>query len=455
MMNSLKEYQRDAVQRIEQSERGMLVYHRMGLGKSFVAAYFITKEYREGRRPLLIMNTSIRENMLGALSKYLRLEGEEGLYPKVRRSIDFVSLNAYNLGQQFAKAASKLDGRTVIVDEAHNLFRQINNRCPAAMKIYDTLVHSRVKLVFLTGTPVSHDIFEIIPCMNMLEGRMRYSPFDEKDLGAFLPVIEEFASRLVVHHDHDETRLPTVLPLKIEEVRMSKEFYWSTYLPMARKEAKSPVVNQQSNSIANYRMKSRMLCITPEKLERIYRNVMSIPGPGIVYSQFVDKGLKALAAYLDRRGWAPYGTDDRLATNRYVVMSGNMSMRRREELLEIFRSDENRDGRLIRLFLVSSVGSEGISTRWVRHVHSTEPYWDNQRLSQVVARAARLDSHTDLPLEERTIQPFLYISIPPQGVVVTGGCTSDEALYHMSLHRDAQSKRVLDALVRGAALRAT
>src|SRR5690606_40505965 len=76
---------------------------------------------------------------------------------------------------------------------------------------------------------------------------------------------------------------------------------------------------QAEDGIRDFHVTGVQTCALPI-FERIYRNVMSIPGPGIVYSQFVDKGLKALAAYLDRRGWAPYGTDDRLATNRYVVM---------------------------------------------------------------------------------------------------------------------------------------
>ena len=69
----------------------------------------------------------------------------------------------------------------------------------------------------------------------------------------------------------------------------------------------------------------------------------------------------------------------------------------------------NSNGELIKLFIISSSGAEGIDLKNVRFVHLTEPYWHPVRIEQVIGRAKRICSHKDLPVEEQTVKVFLYI----------------------------------------------
>ena len=82
------------------------------------------------------------------------------------------------------------------------------------------------------------------------------------------------------------------------------------------------------------------------------------------------------------------------------------------ELIHKIRAkyQNNLYGGVIKLFMITSAGAEGINLRNTRYVHVTEPYWHNVRLEQVVGRARRIKSHMGLPEEMRTVEVFLYMS---------------------------------------------
>ena len=82
------------------------------------------------------------------------------------------------------------------------------------------------------------------------------------------------------------------------------------------------------------------------------------------------------------------------------------------ELMHKIRAkyQNNLYGNVIKMFMITSAGAEGINLRNTRYVHVVEPYWHNVRLEQVVGRARRIKSHMDLPEEMRTVEVFIYMS---------------------------------------------
>ena len=66
-------------------------------------------------------------------------------------------------------------------------------------------------------------------------------------------------------------------------------------------------------------------------------------------------------------------------------------------------------GDIIKVFMITSSGAEGISLKNVRYVHIMEPYWHPVRKEQVIGRARRICSHDKLPENERNIKVFLYL----------------------------------------------
>ena len=61
----------------------------------------------------------------------------------------------------------------------------------------------------------------------------------------------------------------------------------------------------------------------------------------------------------------------------------------------IFNSPENKDGSLCKVLISNVV--EGISLRRVTQVHVCEPWWNMSEMEQIVARAIRFCSHSDVP----------------------------------------------------------
>ena len=72
--------------------------------------------------------------------------------------------------------------------------------------------------------------------------------------------------------------------------------------------------------------------------------------------------------------------------------------------------ENNLFGEVIKVFMITSSGAEGINLKNTRYVHIVEPYWHMVRPDQVVGRARRICSHQDLPEELRTVKVFLYVS---------------------------------------------
>lgn len=116
---------------------------------------------------------------------------------------------------------------------------------------------------------------------------------------------------------------------------------------------------------------------------------------------------------------------------RYIAYTGDEMREARRVMLDIFNAkwsklhpalkaqvdtmtggaEHNQDGGIVKVFMITQSGAEGISLSNVRQVHLMEPYWNYVRLEQVKGRAIRICSHMDLPPEERTVEVFTYLSV--------------------------------------------
>ena len=175
--------------------RGLLVYHTMGMGKTRLAVAVAMALWDV--RPVVVMlahslQANFRETVhevVGLLNAGEPPEVIAQLSAAAVRRCAFVSMDAYNAADQLARvgpgaktvkrrdltgATGGLDGKLLIVDEAHNFFRAIINSASEkanARRAYDMVMHAQnLRIVFLTGTPAAKDPFELVPCFNMLAG---------------------------------------------------------------------------------------------------------------------------------------------------------------------------------------------------------------------------------------------------------------------------------------------
>ena len=83
------------------------------------------------------------------------------------------------------------------------------------------------------------------------------------------------------------------------------------------------------------------------------------------------------------------------------------------EAKRTFNSFKNKDGSLLKVILGTRSIMEGVSFKNVKQVHITEPWWNEARIEQILARAVRFCSHSQLPFEEQYTDVYKHYSILP------------------------------------------
>jgi len=121
-------------------------------------------------------------------------------------------------------------------------------------------------------------------------------------------------------------------------------------------------------------------------------------------------------------------TDDEWSRPHYALYTGTEDKKEKDIIRAIYNGDwndipatiarklklknhNNNVGEIIKVFMITASGSEGINLRNTRFVHIMEPYWNPVRSEQVIGRARRICSHQNLPEELRTVQVFLYLMV--------------------------------------------
>jgi hypothetical protein len=202
-------------------------------------------------------------------------------------------------------------------------------------------------------------------------------------------------------------------------------------------------IEQFKTKKEEYFSKGKLELYSP-KYQKILDTLLPSPGPVLIYTQFKTlEGVTLFTMALEQQ--QNYGSMDietdgkgtwRLKEStktggkrpRYIQYTGNITKEKRDILKAIFNAewskipsslaeevkalagqDHNRDGMLVKVFMITQSGAEGISLSNVRQVHIMEPYWNKVRTDQVKGRAIRICSHADLPPEDRVVDTYFYI----------------------------------------------
>jgi len=190
---------------------------------------------------------------------------------------------------------------------------------------------------------------------------------------------------------------------------------------------------------------------TPEALQtyspkflHILENIQDpeYQGLHLVYSQFrTAEGIGLFTLVLNKNGFTRFKirknsiglwqidipeVDEGKPT--YALYTGTETVEEKEMMRKIYNGEwddipdsigsvlkskyrNNNMGEVIKVFMITSSGSEGINLRNTRYVHLMDPYWHPVRSEQVIGRARRICSHKDLPLALQTVEVFVYLMV--------------------------------------------
>ena len=190
--------------------------------------------------------------------------------------------------------------------------------------------------------------------------------------------------------------------------------------------------------------------LTPEPLKtyspkflRILENIINDDEKALhlVYSQFRTlEGIGIFKLVLEANGFAEFKlaknekdeyilniSEENKGKPMFVLYTGTETTEEKEIVRNIYNSNwkfvpnsivkqiekissNNNYGEIIKVFMITSSGAEGISLKNTRYVHIIEPYWHPVRIEQVIGRARRICSHNDLPKELQNVKVFIYLA---------------------------------------------
>jgi hypothetical protein len=162
-------------------------------------------------------------------------------------------------------------------------------------------------------------------------------------------------------------------------------------------------------------------------LHLLYSHFRTIEGIGILRLVLLANGFAEFKLKKMNETWDIVESIEDEGKPKFVLYTGTETADEKEIIRNVFngmwdfvpgniatklkqKAENNNYGEIIKLFMITSSGAEGINLRNTRFVHITEPYWHMVRIDQVVGRARRICSHQDLPEDKRTVKVFLYVS---------------------------------------------
>jgi hypothetical protein len=179
---------------------------------------------------------------------------------------------------------------------------------------------------------------------------------------------------------------------------------------------------------------SKIKCI----LDKIYNPTTKTVSEGVIliYSQYIDGGIIPMALALEELGFTRFGEGVKpLFKNkpsplvdirtmqppidkknffpaRYSIITGDPRISPNNDFeVKGLTGEDNKDGKKIKVILISKAGTEGIDFKFIRQVHILDPWYNMNRIEQIIGRAVRNFSHKDLPFEKRNVEIYMHGTI--------------------------------------------
>lgn len=153
------------------------------------------------------------------------------------------------------------------------------------------------------------------------------------------------------------------------------------------------------------------------KFASIIELTLNTSGPVFIFSNWLTYGVEPLSIILEACGLGKFGSD-KTDKMKYFIWSSETKTKDKDGVLitrarNTFNSLQNADGSLLKVILGTRSVMEGVSFKNVKQVHITDPWWNESRIEQILARASRYCSHSNLPSDEQYVDIYRHYSVLP------------------------------------------
>lgn len=392
------------------SKKGILIFHGLGTGKT-LTSIFLLKCLVKSKVSGLIL---VPKSLVGNYNK--ELEKIKGDYKKN------IEVSSYDtIFNKIKKGEINCRNRIVIVDEAHN-FRNKNSQRSQSLA---TCSQKANKVILLSATPVYNNPDDIVNLMTLITN------FDHRKVKKMLYGLpHEFAGLFDCNTSYyqvsrDNSDFPQVKE-HVKRFEMDRTYY----------EQYRKIENNEREGLPDMFMETKNLVTFYNGIRRAV-NHLDYPSKKINFTlKKIIESVKTGKKILIYSNWKDAGINiikDLLNENKipHVQISGDMTDVARDNSVKLYNKGK------VKIMLITSAGGEGISLKETRTVIIMEPYWNEEKLKQVMGRAVRYRSHAKLPIEDRTVDIYTLLLVKPKGFSKELR-SADELLYLKSQFKSKQ-----------------
>ena len=439
-----------------EERKGMLAMHLPGSGKSILSINVALKflKLNPRKKVIFLANKSLHANYIIDIKKYINLykkKYKEDLSGYIKK-IEFITLNSGSVRDSIT--TQSLDSNLLIIDEAHNLFNAIHGNSEIGLYLYETICNSKkVKIIFLTGTPIINSFYETFYCFNMLSNKIIFpdvkknnfiipEDFDKEELlRRFHKIGNRFFGLVSFHktplsYSQYFPRDLEINIIKCEFTKMQRVEYekakkyeeQTLELPGLSREEMHNNILEKKLSGGSFYIYSRLACnraikenvLNCIKYQKILNTIKKINQNAIIYSNFVnDFGLKGVSEFLKKNNYECVNETVNIKylnnifrekKKRFAIFSGEITPDFRAEIQKAYNNTKNKHGEYLQILLLSKTGAEGLDLKCIRSIHILEPHFNMSRIIQIKYRGIRYKSHEILPKKEQDVITYIYLS---------------------------------------------
>lgn len=420
---------------------GILIAHGTGTGKtcSAIAVCEQYLKYSIHSKPLVYYVTKltlidqIKSSIKSVCSsgrysisyRYIQSEDENERTELINTQFD----NEYNIisHQTFSNLCSikhDFSNCILIFDEAHNL------RNGGEVQLYDTIINMiernrGLKIMLLTATPIYDSHLDIISLLNILlknDGLPSLNSDDQFDTHYFKSIISGYVSYYYNTSSYPDT-------FKVIKSHVMTPIQQDEY-----NKGDNDIIRQQISNVFKHNETYHS-----SKMSYILKSILnpSHKGPIVIYSRFIDNGIRPMCSMLESHGYNRYMDSPLNSQNKYIVITGNPKYVQTNitKSINTFNDMKNCHGDIIKVLLISDAAMEGFDLKNVRQLHILEPWYNLSKLKQIEGRVARYRSHYDLPIHLRNVVIFHHI-----------GSDIDESMQKLSNRKQHEMNSMIENL---------
>lgn len=359
----------------------------------------------------------------------------------------------------------------IVIDEVHNMMsdkyegnkaeqilkngepkKGVKGMNTILFKLLNSHAHETSKMIFLTATPIFDNISQmkeialamtpdakisskakISEIIGYLRGRVSFFPgtsvnaYPDVDyINHNIPLSKtQDILTAEIQADNNEEYMENINGKELSESFMAKQRQVSIACLPGEVQIKGKI-DEVLENMKEYCPKIKAM------IDEIEGNI----GKHIVYSNFVQSGLRIVEKALRKKGWlslAEVSKDKSLWQENkvYALWDGSVKDVDKQLIKNVVNSIDNIEGNKVRVILGSPSVKEGVSFKHIQHMHLLDPVWNQSAKTQIEGRAIRFCSHVDIPKNhstlKRKVDVHIYKIVPRKNGQIEQTC--DQIIY--------------------------